>query len=51
MLKMLVEATGKSTSNTLGQELNTILNKNTTDLTKHTAWQYEDKAKKFIERL
>jgi hypothetical protein len=51
MLKMLVEATGKSTSNTLGQELNTILNKNTADLTKHTAWQYEDKAKKFIERL
>lgn len=51
MLKMLVDATGKSTPNTLGQELKTIIHQNTADLTKHTAWQYADEAKKFIENL
>jgi hypothetical protein len=51
MLKMLVDATGKSTPNTLGQELKTIIHQDTADLTKHTAWQYVEEAKKFIENL
>lgn len=51
MLNMLVEATGKSTSNTLKKELYTITRPDNVGLTDHKAWQYVDEAKKWVANL
>ena len=51
MLNMLVEATGKSTSNTLKKELYTITRPDNAGLTDHKAWQYVDEAKIWVANL
>lgn len=51
MLNMLVEATGKSKTSNLSQELKTITSTNANGRSAHTAWKYVDEAKKQIESL